>query len=82
MRDSRKYDTFRGKQAVLFINLLGKGLTVLKKLMEMGAPFDGLLPEISHFLTYMTALLPVVYAASRKSLEIQAYPISQNQEPF
>ena len=25
--DSRKYDTFRGKQAVLFINLLGKGLT-------------------------------------------------------
>ena len=23
----RKYDTFRGKQAVLFINLLGKGLT-------------------------------------------------------
>ena len=27
IRDSRKYDTFRGKQAVLFINLLGKGLT-------------------------------------------------------
>ena len=26
-RDSRKYDTFRGKLAVLFINLLGKGLT-------------------------------------------------------
>ena len=25
--DSRKYDTVRGKQAVLFINLLGKGLT-------------------------------------------------------
>ena len=24
--DSRKYDTFRGKLAVLFINLLGKGL--------------------------------------------------------
>jgi len=27
IRDLRKYDTFRGKQAVLFINLLGKGLT-------------------------------------------------------
>ena len=27
IRDSRKYDTFRGKQVVLFINLLGKGLT-------------------------------------------------------
>ena len=27
IRDSRKYDTFRGKHAVLFINLLGKGLT-------------------------------------------------------
>ena len=27
IRDSRKYDTFREKQAVLFINLLGKGLT-------------------------------------------------------
>ena len=27
IRDSREYDTFRGKQAVLFINLLGKGLT-------------------------------------------------------
>ena len=27
IRDSRKYDTFRGKLAVLFINLLGKGLT-------------------------------------------------------
>ena len=27
IRDSWKYDTFRGKQAVLFINLLGKGLT-------------------------------------------------------
>ena len=27
IRDSRKYDTFRGKQAVLIINLLGKGLT-------------------------------------------------------
>ena len=27
MWDSRKYDTIRGKQAVLFINLLGKGLT-------------------------------------------------------
>ena len=26
-RDSRKYDTFHGKLAVLFINLLGKGLT-------------------------------------------------------
>ena len=26
-RDSWKYDTFRGKLAVLFINLLGKGLT-------------------------------------------------------
>ena len=26
-RDSQKYDTFRGKLAVLFINLLGKGLT-------------------------------------------------------
>ena len=26
IRDSRKYDTFRGKQAVLFINLLGKVL--------------------------------------------------------
>ena len=25
--DSQKYDTFRGKQAVLFINLLGKGST-------------------------------------------------------
>ena len=25
--DSRKYDTFRRKLAVLFINLLGKGLT-------------------------------------------------------
>ena len=27
IRNSRKYDTFRGKRAVLFINLLGKGLT-------------------------------------------------------
>ena len=27
IQDSREYDTFRGKQAVLFINLLGKGLT-------------------------------------------------------
>ena len=27
IRDSRKYDTFRGTQAGLFINLLGKGLT-------------------------------------------------------
>ena len=27
IRDSRKYYTYRGKQAVLFINLLGKGLT-------------------------------------------------------
>ena len=27
IRDSRKYDTFHGKQAILFINLLGKGLT-------------------------------------------------------
>ena len=27
IRDSRKHDTFCGKQAVLFINLLGKGLT-------------------------------------------------------
>ena len=26
-RDSRKYDPFRGKLAVLFINLLVKGLT-------------------------------------------------------
>ena len=25
IRDSRKYDTFRRKKAVLFINLLGKG---------------------------------------------------------
>ena len=27
MRDSQKYDTFQRKQAVLFINLLGKELT-------------------------------------------------------
>ena len=27
IRDARKYDTFRRKQADLFINLLGKGLT-------------------------------------------------------
>ena len=27
IRDSWKYDTFRGEQAVLLINLLGKGLT-------------------------------------------------------
>ena len=26
-RDSGKYDTFHGKQAIQFINLLGKGLT-------------------------------------------------------
>ena len=45
IRDSRKYDTFRGKQAVLFITLLGKGLT--QKSMEMEAPFDGLLIKCS-----------------------------------
>ena len=27
IQDSQKYDTFHGKKAVLFINLLGKGLT-------------------------------------------------------
>ena len=41
IRDSRKYDTFRGKQAVLFINLLGKGLT--QEINGDEAPFDGFL---------------------------------------
>ena len=44
MRDLQKYDTYCGKQAVLFINLLGKGLTQeINIIMEMEAPFDGLL---------------------------------------
>ena len=43
--NSRKYDTFHRKQAVLSINLLGKGLT--QEINGNGAPFDGLLQSLN-----------------------------------